>query len=728
MNKRPLCLVCLCFMICIWLFEMLGITDGGNPLNYQEFETCVKEHSYASLSGEVFRYDLKADGTSYLYVTSTVVVVSTKQFSNHTIRIKLEKEYPLSIGNRVQVTGFLYEMPKATNPGQFDLAQYYRLQGLTGFLEGEHLTVISGKKQVIRDFLWRLRERCKEILVTMAPANAGVLSAMLLGDKSLLEEEIKEQYRLTGILHILAVSGTHLAVISGMLYQILMKIGFGRRGAGSFVLVLMIFYGVFTGGSISVIRSVVMFGLSVGAEILGRTYDMLSAMSLSAVFLLVEHPGYLYDSGFLLSFGAVLGLALFMPVLGEKWKALKGGIAVLLIQLPILQYYYFEIPICSLLTNLIVMPLVPIVLGCGMLGLAAGAVFQELGEIILIPAQLVLDLYELLGVIAERMPGTMWITGQPEVWQIICYGCLLICGALLHHRIKTGGFAVFAVAAILLLSFRMPTGFRLTMLDVGQGDGLVLDVPSGNHYLIDGGSTSVGEVGKYRIVPYLKSQGITHLEGIFVTHGDEDHINGLSEVFDTISVKYLFLPEWMGEKEDQFLQKRAEEEECKIIYLRKGDRIQDGEVSIDVLHPDSDTEAYLEDENSGSLTLYVVYQEFSALLTGDLGGDAEAKVAVQEIDCQLLKIGHHGSDTSTSEELLHAASPDIALISCGENNRYGHPAPQVVERLEDAGVMIKDTRKCGAVTVESDGNKIWIKVFIDKALESRYRKPYEKYN
>lgn len=710
MNKRPLCWACLCFAAFLGLLEFLGITHAGDPRGNPVLEELAAKEAYAEASGLVERYETKQD-VSYLYIKSANLAVSAETFSNLTIRIRMEQgKYP-GIGNRITVKGSLYAMAKASNPGQFDTKFYYQIEGIDLFMKGESCQVTARRKFPVGDWLWRFRERLKSVLEELAPGEAGELSAMLLGEKSLLEEDTKKIYKLLGIYHILAISGTHLTVIGMGVMKVLEKAGAGLKLSSAIAGAVMIFYGVFTGNSVSTLRAVIMFLLYAGAKIAGRTYDMLSALAFSGILILLDNPGYLYHSGFLLSYLAVAGIGILTPVLsgrkregvgGKIREGLTGGMAVFLAQLPVLEYFFYEIPLFSLAVNLLVIPLLPLVLASGFLGALTGLWVPLAGKVILLGACLPLRLYEGIGLAVQSLPFSSLVTGQPDLWQAGIYYLLLAVAAAGRHYRAKALFLAGVAAAVLVLSFRPGVQFRLTMLDVGQGDCLALETEAGRFYLVDGGSSNVQQVGTYRILPYIRQRGKSTVDGVFITHPDQDHISGILEILEemtkggSVKVKRLLLPLWMKEQEDQKLQDAAQKAGVPVSYLQKGDVVRDGETLFRILYPDEEEKG--RDANSGSLTMMAEYGKLKVLLTGDLTGEGEEKVTEEAIGCQILKVAHHGSDSSTGEEFLNRASPYAALISCGQNNRYGHPSPQLLKRLEKRGITVFDTRRDGAVS------------------------------
>lgn len=293
------------------------------------------------------------------------------------------------------------------------------------------------------------------------------------------------------------------------------------------------------------------------------------------------------------------------------------------------------------------------------------------------------------------------------------------------RRKKKGRGPARAATAILVISFCMICGaghgrageIRITMLDVGQGDSLYVRTPSNLHCLIDGGSTDISKAGTYRIEPFLKSQGAGRLDYVFISHGDADHINGIQELLENqrmgISIDTLVLPiENVWDDGMKGLTRTALQHGTRVAVIREGQQVADGEMSFTCLAPAQD---YIgEIGNASSMVLSLKYGEFDMLFTGDVEGAGEETLARSSLlkDCDVLKVAHHGSKNSGIPQFLEAVLPDISLISAGRDNRYGHPHAETIERLEELGSQIYSTQTCGAVTIRTDGKKIWIETFI----------------
>lgn len=770
MIKRPLLVAAAGFCLSLCIFKAAGFPVTGIPAEQKQVSECIDAEETVHITGLVYQRLEKENSIQY-YLKKPVLLRNTDSNINsiaqipvhQNIIIILSKENQsniIPIGSEIQVQGELKEIPAPGNPGQFDSVTYYKSKKIA-------YSMWAGDVELLKaEYGWkekaeRLRNCLAESLSLMLPKrHAGVMIAMLLGDKSYGEAETRVNYQMGGALHILSISGLHLSLLGMGCYRLLCRIrlpnGVSIVAAG----VLMSIYCWFTGNNVATLRALIMFYVTLGARLSGRSYDPVSSISLSMILLLAENPQYLFYSGFQLSYVAVLGAGVIYPVwrdwmrgkqavrtFGQKFKRLlKDGIlsctVITLTTLPLTCYYFFEIPLLGLLPNLLIMATMNFVMLPGMLGMCTGVFSLRLGKMILLPVWGILESYEVLMCIIRKIPWAVYICGQPGLWQILIYYSTLLgitCSVKilmwkqeqtqnsrkipLSHKNKRKKIyhhvcnMILLTAAVGILLWRMPVEVCITILDVGQGDSIVLQ-GEGHCFLVDGGSTSEKEVGEYRILPFLKSQGIQKLDGIIVTHPDEDHINGILELLEKVEkketalrVRQLFLPLWMkGGKECIQFEKLAEELGISVHYLQKGDRIEKGELKIEVLHPDRVD--YTDEKNAGSITLGIHYRKLNVLLTGDIEGSGEKKLLQEAERYDFLKVAHHGSKNSTSSEFLDKTAPRIAVISCGRKNPYGHPHKELLERLEEQQAAVFTTVDCGAVTIYQKDGHCYLRPFI----------------
>lgn len=737
--RRPLCILCLCYVVVVMI--MMQVIPAAD-----EKEGLPEDGSLHTCVGQVYRMEMQTENSMiYLKNNSEKIIC---YFTDTSFISQLK------IGNRIMVTGICYRFQPAGNEGQFDAKQYYRILGIDYSMTACEGSVVSEQYDPYRQCLYRIRCRLSQSLETGLSAEyADVMQAMLLGEKRGMDEEIKELYQRNGIAHILAISGLHITFLGMGLFRITKKLRFPLwiRAVLSFVLIVS--FGEMTGAGASTVRSVIMFSLYLLAENCGRTYDTLTALMVSAVGLLVYQPRYIFHSGFLLSFGSIAGIALIAPMLGKIFfaelpacamtlsqtrrqkllKYLKGkvfsslctSLSVVLATLPIQMYFYYTIPLYSVILNLWIVPLMGVLLPAGIAGSLLGCLWPSCSTAFCLPCRWILMIYEGSCRIFERLPLSQWIAGKPTIWQIVIYyailfaavGCRYVKEKQAKGRDKLCCFGVL-VLAVLILGFRYRSATTCTMLDVGQGDCLVIEEKNGKNILVDGGSSDVSKVGKYRIVPYLKSHGISRIDYAFLSHSDTDHVSGILEMLENqnslgISVRCLVLTKFAGEDEayHEILQ-TAENAGIRVMLISAGDYLVLGEIKLQCLYP---ARADRAEGNDQSMILQMECGQSKMLFTGDLTTEKEMLIDWEDID--LLKVAHHGSKYSTSDAFLDKTTPQIAIISCGRKNRYGHPHQAALERLETANAYVFRTDQYGAVTVRFVQDCMKVTTFLPKTID-----------
>lgn len=743
--RRPLCMVCLLFVITVFIYVSLAPPGQVELSDISGESVCLAGNIYhkevrPSLSGE----EQSVIYLNHIAVSGESESLFGKQANIQGVMCYMKESTDAPLGSMVVIKGKLQEFSRATNPGEFDSRQYYQILKLDFRLTDAEIVKITKEYNKLYELLYRIKEKCSLILDKYYDeVDAGIMKTILLGDKNSLSEEVEEQYKRNGIIHIMAISGLHISMLGMGLYELLKKCRIPTWLAGIVTVLFIWCYGIMTGMSASACRAIIMFIMKITADIIGRTYDLLTALALAAVLLLIEQPLYVKHCGFLLSFGAVMGIGIVLPILEEKvlkkrlklpkvmevllpgiWNRLLPGIAVFLVSFPIQIYYYYQYPIYSIALNLLIIPLMTVVMVSGLIMLGLGAlsipvVTEVIGTGVVFMGHFILRVYSFLCGVAESLPGSVFITGKPEVWQMVMYYATLCGFLLLKVQRKLVGCAIRSVVlgmGFLVLLVRMQPGMEITFLDVGQGDCIFIRSETGKSYLIDGGSTSKTKVGEYQITPFLKSRGVSSLDAVFITHGDKDHYSGIEELLentkaDRIRIKRLVLPITESGWESQ-----AEQQGIEVVYIKSGDFITDGKLKLECLNPSASTAETggtsdvagleSEDKNEQSIVLYLTYGDFTALFTGDVTGEPEQ--AVSEAMKQklagkrlsVLKVAHHGSMYSTDEEFLRNVKPIISVISCGKKNSYGHPHEELLERLENAESRVVITKDYGAITME----------------------------
>ncbi|MCM1326691.1 MAG: DNA internalization-related competence protein ComEC/Rec2 [Bacteroidales bacterium] len=731
--RRPLMWLCLCLIIIAALKQWIckGTADDG-PL--QEDREIV-------VTGRVYQKD-----RDYFYLDS-ISLEQEISYNSEISNIANQQNIPLTyhmigqseefapeellLGSRVTVRGTLGSFRTATNPGEFDAAKYYRILKIGGKLTDVKLLAKSGDYSRWKEMLYGLKVYWRERLFRIFPEEeASVMAALLLGEKKGIDEEIKELYQRNGIVHILSISGLHITIIGMGIYELLRRLHaptFPAALCGGCILLL---YGIMTGFGVSTYRAVGMYLLRMAAEITGRTYDMLTAAALLAALMVWHNPLYLSHSGFLLSFGSVFGIGVFYPAFLDKetesrknqrkeqqifvrnvlrnlgsrlYQSILACLSITIMTLPIQLWFYFEVPTYSIVLNMIVIPFMTVVILTGSVAMMA----PGLGVIGTVDC-LILQGYEALCRFFVSLPFSLWNPGHPKVWQIILY-YLLLFGTLVIMKVKKFEntskkiiLTVLVVVLTIIFALNFEGEDSVTFLDVGQGDCICLRTKEGRVYLFDCGSSSRSQVGKYVLKPFLKYHGISHIDGIFVSHFDADHCNGLEELLENraqwgFTVGQLYLSPTTDKCSEE-----KWKDEISAAHIYTGDSLKTGEITITCLHPSED---FVMEGNAASQCFYVDFGENTLLLTGDVEKEGEESLLKELKErgiyhITVLKAAHHGSKNSTSKEFLKWAAPDLTVISCGRNNRYGHPHEELLGRLEEAQSSILRTQTSGAITLK----------------------------
>ncbi len=705
MRRRPLCLAALLLILLLWML----------PKDVWLKKPDIPSGEEVTLTGTVIKREQKEEKQVY-YLKNCLCSRTDSKISVLAYTSKGDS-YP--IGCELSLYGTIYQLNEADNPGQFDGNLYYQSQGILYTFQTEAVTGFQGGS-FVREKIAGLREYFGErIMELYDERDGGILKAVLLGDKSSLREEDELLYQKNGISHLLAISGLHISMIGMSLYRFLRKCRLTFLEAGLPSGMLLLLYGMMTGFGVSTVRAVCMFLVMIFADILGRAYDMASGMALAAILLLLRNPLLARQAGFLLSFGAVLGICVVYPILQSVFQVKKKPFQVVLFSLsislityPLSVHFFYEYALYSLFLNLIVIPCMPFVMGFGGMGMLSGCLIPEIGKLIGIPAHLVLSLYEGLGTWTAGLPFAVYRPGCEKPWQLVLYYVLLTIGLLTLWYGRRRIFSGFLPLAVLIVSLRFHGGLEFTMLDVGQGDGLYLRLPGKTTCLVDGGSSSVKNVGEYRILPYLKYEGVSKLDYIILTHLDKDHISGVTELLEMtgtlkgVSIGTILFPA-IGNPDEAYLElwMLAKEKGISVEQIGAGDRIREEGFTMECLYPVRGTTG--EDKNNSSTVLQLSYGKFTMLLSGDLGWEGEQELLEQRTlkNIDVWKVSHHGSKYSGCEKFLEMIRPQLGLISAGKNNRYGHPSEELLERLEIVGSQVETTIEGGALMLESDGER-----------------------
>ena len=742
--------------VVIFFTLIMGFMLMSNEITTRNHIYDLKENTVI-VQGKIYKIENTAFGTN-IYLKGVEVENGEKSVSVKRIFVNTEKIPNVKIGNIIKVKGKLRQFEEAANKGNFDSRKYYLSLGFYGKIEAGTIEVINSDYSGIRQELYELRMEIIERLEKLCRDNKGIFSiinnkngiigAIILGDKTDLDSDIKELYSVSGIAHILAISGLHISFIGMAIYRLLRRrFRFLFSAAVSIPVVLS--FGIMSGFGISTIRAIIMFILKIIGEVLGRKYDAITAISLAGLVLLVQNPFVVCNSGFQMSFGAIIAIVLILPIVEEILntdnkiiKVLSANFTISLVMNPILAWNYYELPTFSFLLNIVVVPLMSVVIVSSIVGIFCSCIMFGFGKVVIFPGCGILELYTFLCNIINKSSVASIVVGQPKVTIIIVYYAILLVvlfglknirtkytraekerniikketGLVLEKKAKKERrikgqnvkLRLACIAGFLLLNYLIyyipNPGFYITFINVGQGDGILIHGDNGTKVMVDGGSTSEKQVAKNCIVPYLKAEGIGTIDYSIITHTDKDHISGILEILENnnsnrIRIKNLVMSD-INMKDDTYneLIEKAKLKKINVLYIKKGDTLSLGKTKIKCIYPETTTTA--SDKNDYCTVLSVKNKTSKILLTGDISKEIEEKIKDDiEENYTVLKVAHHGSNYSSSEKFLKKVNPKYSIISVGKNNSYGHPGNETMERLRKQGGVIYRTDEKGGITI-----------------------------
>lgn len=628
---------------------------------------------------------------------------------------------------RCWVSGTLEKPKIAKNPDGFNYRTYLAEKQIYWIVDSEEnpLHTCSALKPSPAVLIKQLRFSGVHYLEKHFPPEISSLSAALIfGDRSMLEPELLGNYQKTGIVHLIAISGLQVSLLLGMIFYLGIRIGFTRQAMGNFLLAILPVYGILTGSSPSVIRTCLMAFFVLMAAKWKNRLKLLSvdAISLTFMIYLAWKPFIIFDTGFQLSFSVSLAIILSARHIlngcqGKIAQMLTTSVIAQLAALPFLLYYYFQMPLIGLLANMLYIPLFSFIYVPGfyllfLLQFVFGYTPPLLNAIVI----KIVNLSNLLIGFFSRF-SLAATPGKPNLLFLIIYILLILTIFYFWETKYQPKWKTYLIVFSFLL-FTLQPGWNwlnpfgeVTTIDVGQGDSIFIHLPFGQgDYLIDtGGTVSYSEekwkqrarpfeVGRDVVVPYLKAKGISKIDKLILTHGDMDHIGGAFSIIKEFKVKEVLLPDVAETSETELeIMKVAKLKGIPVIKGTSGMHWESGENRFYVISPEKN---FIGERNSGSLTIYAQIGRLTWFFGGDLDRAGEERIIKRfpKLTVDVLKVGHHGSKTSSSPLLIKQIKPRIALISVGEKNRFGHPHQEVLQLLEKENTLIYRTDLQGAIT------------------------------
>ncbi len=634
-------------------------------------------------------------------------------------------------GKHVYIYGRILEFPKERNPGENNYARFLESSEIDGIIRVDSSFLLSTQKNdffsnsvlSIQNHLYSIFDQFHSERVS------AFLKSLVLGNRSYLARDIKDSFVETGTIHILAVSGTHVGIVSLIFYTLFSVLRFSRKSICITSVVALLFYMVLTGMSPSVVRATIMATIILVGMCLERRTNIYNSLAVAALILLLANTKNLFSIGAQLSFAAVLSIVYFYPKLTQwinnipensfidyifkpLYKLFAVSLAAQIGTIPFTAYYFERISLISFVANIAVVPAAGFIIVIGFIeiffshfSVVVASLYAEVNEI---AVQLLLWLVQT----AASVPYASIKLQKVELLNVLLYFVVVLEISMPKRFLKYTIIVLLICANIQVYSLlydEWHNSSEAVFFDVGQGDACLITFPNGSRALIDTGPRyGLSDAGKRVIVPYFEKEGIKRLNYVVLTHPHDDHTGGMLSISETISIDTLVIPDYAGYS-DIFLSFIEEIIKRGIAVKRVtcGDQLfpYNG-ARVYVLHPQKNTTS-IKNLNNISVILKTVYRNFSILLTGDAEKEVEQIVSNRYqsfLKADILKAGHHGSNTSSSEVFIESVNPNLVVISVGKKNKYNHPSEEVIERFQKKNIRIHRTDSERALLIKSNGN------------------------
>ncbi len=753
--------------VCI-LSLLLGALRFNASAPLQDFDeghiAHYNDQGWVKIKGVVSdEADVRDTYTNLRVAVARIEVDGQERDVRGTVLVRAPRYPEYDYGDELEIEGLLETPPELED---FSYREYLARQGIYSTLWRPQITLINHDQgSALKGALLAFKRRGQKVIaLILHEPQAALLTGILLGIETGIPADLMEAFSATGTTHIIAISGFNISIIAGLLSRLSTRL-FGKRRAMPVALAGIIVYTILVGASAAVVRAAIMGCLYVIATHYGRQTEALTSLIAAATLMTLLNPQTLWDLGFQLSFAATLGLIIYTPVL-QSWferllsSALPPGTAKRVVEvlnealivtlaaqittLPIIVYHFRQLSLVTLLSNFLILSAQPGVMLWGGLATMAGLIWLPLGQVIGWIAWLFLT-YTIRAVeitasvpyaslnLGHVSPGLVWLyygllagatlVSRQEPSRLKSLWCRLTArregvprwpkSDRLSTKVLIAGLVVAAILIWVAVA-SLPDGkLHVVFFDVGEGDAIFIETPRGQQILIDGGPSPTALISALgRRMPFWDRS----LDLVILTHADEDHIAGLIPVLERYRVGRVLDS---GYEHDSPMYERwlelIEEKGIPTYLAGAGVRIGAGDgVELVVLHPGPELMEHTNaDANNNSVVIRLAMGQVSFLLTGDIEAAAEGVLVAsgQKLTSTVLKAPHHGSSTSSSAAFLNAVNPELVIISVGADNRFGHPWPQVLERLEKSvgGERILRTDERGTIEVMTDGERIWVK-------------------
>ena len=666
------------------------------------------------------------------------LINSNGRFSPLTARVYAEGlNKKIKYGDVIKLRSKLRIPDKARNPSGFNFYNYLRINGinLISYCKDEGVAPIGHLRGNLfySKIVFPFRDYCMRVFnKNLDDVHSALLQGLILGYRGSIPVAVKNMFSNAGIVHILAVSGLHIGIISFFLFLLFRTIRLPFNISVILSCIFLIVYAFVTGLRPSVVRATIMFSFIMLGLISQRRIILVNIIAISAIIVLLINPENLYDVGFQLSYAATFAIVILyeriysiFPLSMRKIRVLRNFVLLpfsvsLTAQLgtaPIVAFYFFKVPLIATVSNIIIVPLVTLLIPAGLLTILGNLIHPFIATVLSGTDWLLLHLILKLSTVLAGLPHILLWVGRPSAIFFILYFPLTALFFIFYGR-KRVKFVIYLVlfllnTVIFLRIWRMYHPLlTVYFLDVSEGDASVIEFPDNKICIVDGGRRSdYVDYGKKVLMPFLHSKGIVKINTVIATHPDVDHYGGLITVLENFKVDKLFIN---GSSKTTFLYRKllktAKDKGIPIYVVHTGETIWCGYYPFYILNPPILKGMDLS-SNEGSIVFKFGYGEETFLFTGDFSNRI-LKLSSDLLSSTVLKFPHHGARFGDEREFLSSVHPELTTISVGRNNRYGHPAEENIAILDSLKSRIYRTNRDGAIIFKTDGERIWTRTMV----------------
>lgn len=710
-----------------------------------------------------------SDGIDKEYkYTYLVKVIGTDIKLNMNLNKNKSKQNIPKFGDIVEISA-IYELPKtARNYKGFDYKNYLKTKKIHGSIECEEYNVLqSNKESKINTAIHAVQNNLKGNIQKILEKEQGALCVgILIGDRENISSETEDSFKNSNLTHMLAVSGSHITYIIVAITTVIGKAN--KRYANIFTIFILIFFMALTGFTASVMRASIMGILTLLASILYRKSDTVNNLGISTLVLLIYNPYFLLDAGFLLSYAGTMGIIFFSDKINKSMEKLilkennnqknkmsnvktiiktilkavinsfSITIAANLLIIPIMAYMFNTISLTFWISNILAGPIMEVVTIFGFIVYFVSILFPVIAEFLGIFLNFFLTLLLQIAKISSNIPGAFIYVKTPSILTCCVYYILLFSNTLFQDLkrqtifiksityVKKYKYKIICIVVLISISSFIidfiPSNLNIYFIDVGQGDSTLIKTVQNKTILIDGGGSEFGsfDVGKNTLLPYLLDRGISKIDYLMVSHFDSDHVGGLFAILENLKVENIIISR-QGEESENFTEFMGlvNEKNINLIIVKKGDFIYIDRYSyFEILFPE---EEYIRENilNNNSIVAKFTSKNTSMLFTGDIEETSEDRLCelygtTNKLEADILKVAHHGSKTSSTEDFLGLVNPKIVLIGVSEGNNFGHPNSNVIERLKKYTNLIYRTDKNGEIEIKINNNEVEVNTMLNE--------------